>query len=108
MFEMNIRGLDEVQRKLEELARRAQELEGKKIPMRELFSGTFMGKYTTFPTFDAFFVASGFDAKTEEDFWKIPADQWDAAVKKGTRFQTWGEMKAAATDDYVKRHLGLS
>jgi hypothetical protein len=108
MIKIETRGLDEAVRKLEDLGRRAAQLEGThEVPMREIFSNGFMSKYTDFSSFDELLDASGFKVATKEDFAAIPDDQWDAFIAARTRFSSWKEMKEKGGRDYSSRKLGL-
>jgi len=54
-----LKGLDELRRKLEQLSRNAQNLEGP-VAFDELFPPEFMRRYTDFPTIEAMIATSGF------------------------------------------------
>ena len=53
------------------------------------------------------FQASGFTIESQEDFDKIPDDEWDTFIKNNTRFPNWGEMVGTASSEFAARKLGL-
>jgi hypothetical protein len=101
-------GFDDAIRRLHDLQRRAEELDGEhSVPMSELLSDDFMLRNTDFPSIGEMFAASGFTAQSQEDFAAIPDDQWDAFVRERTRFGSWKEMKGLAVQEWAARRLGL-
>ena len=103
-----VEGLDDFQRTLRDLKRRAQELDGEhEVSFEELFSDAFMRKYTDYGSIDKLVEASGFKVQSQEDFAAIPDDEWDAFIRKSTRFSSWKEMMETATSEYVAKELGL-
>jgi len=104
-FRINVK---ELKRKLEEFARRAQDLEAKKeVVLSELLPPDFLQRNTQFRALDDLFKASGFSVSSLEDFEKIPEAQWDAFIAKHTRFTTWDQMFRAALEEWTLRQLGL-
>ncbi len=105
---MKIKGLDQVTRKLKDLQRRAQNLDGThSVPVSELLAPSFMQRYTNFATFDAMLAASGFKAETKDEFEAIPDDKWDAFIVSATRFSDWQSMLTKAGEEWAKKQLGL-
>jgi hypothetical protein len=94
-------------RKLRDLQRRAERLDGQQVPLAELFSDEFMLRNTEFSSIDELFEASGYKVETEEDFACIPDDEWDVFISERTRFVSWDEMKDAAALEWAKRRLEL-
>ncbi len=83
-------GFDDAIRRLRELQRRAEALDGEHaVPMSELFNDEFMLRNTEFTSMGAMFSASGFEIETQDDFAALPADQWDMFVRERTRFSSW-------------------
>jgi hypothetical protein len=106
MIEIKIKGLAEASRRLGDLRRRVQELEGKhEIPIKDIFRSDFMSKYTDFRSFDEMLDASGFKVRTSEDFAAILDGQWDAFVAARTRFKNWKEMREEGVRQYVEAKL---
>jgi hypothetical protein len=99
---------DEFSRKLRDLQRRAEELDGEsQVPVTELFPDEFMLLHTDFPSFDAMLEASGFNVQSSEDFAAIPDDAWDAHVRAHTQFSSWDEMQSTAAQEWASRRLGF-
>lgn len=107
-FELEVKGLEEASRKLRDLRRRLEALEGQhSVALTELLSLDFLRKYTEFETLEDMFKASGFVVESQEDFEKIPDDEWDSFIKGHTQFSNWKEMLDAAGNEWVERRLGF-
>jgi hypothetical protein len=105
---MQIKGLDELKRRLDNLQRRAENLHGThSIPISELLTSSFMQRHTKFETFDAMLEASGFTVETPSDFEAIPDDEWDKFVASATPFSSWQAMLSDAGAAWAKKELGL-
>lgn len=107
-FEIEIKGLKELRRRLRDLRRKAEALEGEHtIPLGEFFPADFLRQYTDFESLEDMFQASGFVVESREDFKKIPEDQWDQFIRSRTQFSSWREMQDAAGVEWTKRKLGF-
>lgn len=106
-MKIEIKGLDEVQRKLQDLRRRAENLSGN-VPMRELLTPDFLRSHSRFNSIEEMFEASGFKVETQDDFKNIPDEPWDEFIAKETTFPNWKEMLIAAGGEYAKRKFGFS
>lgn len=105
---MKITGFTELQKKLGDLSRRAQNLEGpRNVPVTELLTPAFLSKCSRFNSAAEMFEASGFAVNSQEDFDAIPDDQWNAFIEQNTSYSNWEEMLKAAGAAWVKRELGL-
>lgn len=105
---LEIKGLKEVQQKLNDLSRRASELDGQhSIPIADLLTPAFISKCSRYKSTDELFDASGFNVKTQEDFAAIPDDGWDDFIRKSTTYGSWQEMLQAAGAEWMKKELGL-
>jgi hypothetical protein len=105
---VKVRGLDELKRKLDALARRARRLEGThSVRLRDLFNPDFMERYTEFSSIDEMVESSGFDVESADDFKRILDDGWDTFVASRTRFRTWKQMLAKAGEEYIVKKLGF-
>jgi hypothetical protein len=105
---IKISGLDELQRKLEGIARRARELDGThNVPLNDLATPEFMRHYTDFSSINEMMEASGFQVRSIDDFKQIPDDEWDAFIARRTRFSTWKEFLQKAGVGYIKDKLGF-
>lgn len=103
---MRITGLDDLQRRLQELQRKAESLAGEhEVPMSELFPSEFMLLHTDFESVEALFAASGYSIENSEDLAAIPDDQWDVFIRSRTRFASWQEMLGAAGEQYFGNRL---
>jgi len=107
-MKMEMKGLDEALRKLNDLQRRAEQLNGEqRVPISQLLNSSFMLQNTTFESFEAMLDSSGFKVETTEDFAAIPDDEWDAFIVKATRFVSWQDMLETAGKEWAVRELGL-
>lgn len=105
---MELSGFDELASTLDDLAKRADDLNGEhSISLEELLSPDFMKQHSTYLSVDEFFEAGGFDLESQDEFEKIPEDQLDGFVKKSTGFCFWDEMLEAAIEHYMVVKLGL-
>jgi hypothetical protein len=103
---IRITGLDEMQRKLANLARRAENASGS-VAFEELFPPEFMRRYTEFKTIDDMFAASPWTVESAEDFERVPEQEWNRYVSDKTKFKTWNDMQAKAGEEYLERRLNL-
>ena len=107
-MKVQMKGLDSVMRKLDDLQKRAKNLDGShKIPITQLLNESFMIQNTSFGSFDAMVKESGFRVESADDFAAIPDEKWDAFIAKATRFADWQAMLQAAGADWAKKELGL-
>lgn len=109
MFKLEITGFDEVQKRLDKMAKRAAELDGKQqtVPLSELLNDGFIAEHSSFASFDELLGASPFKVDTREDFEAIPRAEWDAYIAANTSFESWEEMQHRAAADYTARQIGL-
>lgn len=98
---MDLKGLDELQRKLEALEKI------KNVPLEELMTPKFMTENTHFETVEAMFESGGFKVESEEDFKAIPEHELDEFISKTTKFQSWQNILQAAGEEFIKNKLGL-
>jgi len=105
-FEM--KGLDEIQKKLHDLEVRAKQMRGEhKIPVNEVLTVEFMRQHTKFGSFDEMIEASGQKVESAEDFDAIPDDVWDDFVRTTTEFKSWEAMLGAAGALWAQKKMGL-
>lgn len=102
-------GFDELEKSLEEISRKAQEMEeGIEVSFNDLFDEAFMHEYTSSNNWDELLDNSGFVVETNEDFENIPEEEWDEYINKTTSFETWEEMIDKAYEIFTLNQLGLS
>lgn len=103
-----IEGLDKLQNRLNDLADKAQALDGhRKVPLAELLSASFLSRHTKFLSLHDLLAASGFKVESTEDFSAIPDDDWDKFIRSISNFQSWEAMLGAAGEDWLVKQLGL-
>ena len=103
-----IEGLDAFQRQLDDLAKRAEDLNGKHgVPLGELLTDSFVAKHTKFSTFDDLLKASGFPCETLEEFEAIPQDEFDKHISATSDYSSWQEMVDDAAAEYIARKLHI-
>jgi len=99
---------DDALRKLSDLQRRAEALDGNhSVSFTDLFSDEFMLRNTDFATIHAMFEAGGYNVESSADFEAIPDDAWDQFVRSRTRFSDWKDMQTAAGKQWMSRQLGF-
>jgi hypothetical protein len=103
-----ITGLDELQKKLNDLQRKAEALDGEhQASFSELFNASFMRRHTNFESIEALIEASGFKFETMDDFKAIPDQEWDEHIAKNTQFSNWQEMMNEASTEWAGKQLGF-
>jgi len=106
MFETKLYGFDKVKRELDRLGNKAKKLEGtNSVPFEELFTQSFLTKHTKFCSLDDMFGKSGFTVNSQEDFGKIPDEEWNKFISNNSHFHSWEEMVYAAGQEWIKRQL---
>jgi hypothetical protein len=105
---IKITGLKEIGRKLDDLSRRAEEIDGtNEVPINDLFSTLFISRCSKYSSAEEMFEASGYKIETQEDFDAIPDKEWDEFIKNNTEYASWEEMLQAASAEWVKKKIGL-
>lgn len=103
-----IEGLDELQKKLDDLAKKAEAIDGQhSVPVSELLTDSFVSQHTSFSSAEEMFKASGFKVETQEDFAAIPDAEWDNYIRSISSFDGWQSMLGAAGEQWAKWQLGL-
>lgn len=105
---VNFDGFDKLQKDLKKMQRNAEKLNGShQVPLNELFTSSFMRKYTKFSSIDDFFKSSGFKTDTQKDLEAIPDSELDKYVAANTKFKTWKDMLGEAGSEYALKKLGF-
>ena len=106
-MEFRIEGLDGVLKKLSDLQKRAEELDGThEIPPAELLNPEFLSSCSRFISFDDLLEASGFKVKSMEDFKAIPYDKWDEFIRENTSYESLKEMLQSASTEWARKKFG--
>lgn len=105
---MKITGFNELQKKLDKLAKNAKKLDGEhSVPVPELLTPSFVARHTRFKSADELFDSSGFKIEGPEDFKAIPDEKWDAYIRSVSNFDCWHTMLSEATGEWAKKRLGI-
>lgn len=105
---VKIQGLDQFQKELKRMEKAAKDLENThSVSFNELFTSSFMRKYTNFTDFDVFLEAGNFIVNSQEDFEAIPDSELDSHVSKTTKFSSWEDMLGKAGEEYTFKKLGF-
>lgn len=103
----NITGLDQLQKRLKNLERKAGELDGSSVPMTEVITPEFLQGCSRFSSLEEMIDARGFSVESQEDFTAIPDEQWDEFISANTSYDSWRAMLDAAGAEYAKKEFGL-
>lgn len=95
-FRYDDRGIRKLQQKLQALQRELNT----SVPLVELFSPQFMGRHSSYASFEALLEASGIHSA--EDFESLSAERRDQMVNEGTTFAGWDAMLKAAGDAWLQ------
>ena len=71
----------------------------KEVSYQEIFSNSFMQKYTQFANF--IFFMKGLKIDDFSKIEKLKSDTLNDFVQKNSHFKTWEEMQQAAVNDYM-------
>lgn len=103
---LKITGLEEFQRKIEQLQRNAAQIHGdQQVRLVDLFPPAFMRQHSVVPDFASFCRDGGLDTSSQEALNATPAERMDAVTRQLTTFPTWQAMKQAGAADWAKRRL---
>lgn len=103
---ITIKGLDELQRKLEQMGERAKELEKPRaVPLDQLLTPTFIEAHTSrrYRSADDWMAASGVTITTAADLGGNPT--WENHVRTTTDFPDWISMLQRATAEFAQRKI---
>lgn len=104
---LKITGLDEAIKKLNDLEKKANAMNGQSVPVTEILTSVFLARHTPFGSTAEMYEASGFKIETKEDFEAVPDDEWDAFIRAVSTFDGWQAMLGAASKEWAARQLGL-
>lgn len=95
-------------KKLEDLSRKATELDGThNITLSELLSDEFISRCSSHTSLEGLLQSSPFKIDSIEDFKAIPDSEWDAYISGNTSYATWKEMQEAAAMAWTQKKLGF-
>lgn len=98
--------MDDLTKDLDKFAKRVHNFAGEhKVSFGELFTNSFMQKYTTFANINDFFNAVGI--KDSKDFDAYPQAKLDTFVAQHSQFANFAKMQSKATDEYINHQLGF-
>ena len=98
-------GLDAFEKRLRDYERRLKNLHRtSKLTMKDLLTARFLKKCSKFKSLQDLIAASTFRIDGESSFETIPA-QWDAFIRTNTSYASWEEMRQAAADEWIEKHL---
>lgn len=105
---IEMKGFNELQKRLQDMQKAAQELDGQQnVPLTELLSEEFISEHTSLSNLEEFFENGEFKFKTREEFDAIPQAQLDEYVRSVSNFEDWEEMLGSATKEYISKKLGF-
>jgi hypothetical protein len=102
---MSKNGFDNLSKKLNNMAKKAKELDGEhEVKLVDLFDNKFMSTNTRFSSFNDFADASKFDWSDIEG---IPEDELDKFIDQNSSFTSWDDMRTTASKNFVAKKLGF-
>ncbi len=104
-FSIKISSFDEMKKKLENIQKKAEELNEKEILFSELFNNSFIAMHSNFSSFSELLEAGGFIVNSKEDFEAISDNKFDMHISKTTDFDNWKEMRQSAVEQYIKQNI---
>ena len=108
MASFKITGLDKLEKQLKQMKKGAKELsQTNQVPFDELFTDSFMRKYTAFSSIDELLDAGGFKVESSEDFESIPDAELDKHIASNTNFKSWEDMLGEAVSLFAAKKLGF-
>lgn len=75
-----------------------------KVTFGELFSESFMRRYTDFSSLAELLAAGGFD---EDVLDSLPNAAFDKHIAAHSKFSDWDTMYSRARNDYLDKRLGI-
>lgn len=104
----DVKELGKLQKQLKQMEQNALELDKTNfLSFSDLFTSSFMNKYTSFSSFEEFLEAGEFTVNSKEDFEAIPDSDMYSHVSKTTKFSSWEDMFSKATENYISKKLGF-
>lgn len=101
MAKSNLEGLNKLQKNLDKLSKRDS------VKFSELFSPSFMRRYTSYSSIDELFKDGGFDVNSMDDFLAISERELDNHIREKTSFSSWSKLKKKAGQLWMKKQIEL-
>ena len=79
--------------------------EFEELPLQELFSKDFMGKYTSFNSLLSLLEDHGISITSIEEVRNLSEHDLNLFVSKSTIFKTWDEMENMAFKDWINKQI---
>jgi hypothetical protein len=99
---MKIKGLEELEKKLQELQDKLDRLEQEhEVPLSEVLNDDFISRHTPYVSVTALFEAGGF--RTGD----LQEEKMDAFIRTVSRFQSWQDLVNAAAKEWSAKKLGF-
>ncbi len=103
---LRVTGIDEMQ---DFMNASLQTLEGfsspTEIDMAEILTPEFLQATSSVSSFDELLDKSGFKVETQDDFIAIPEEEFDQYIRSISSFNSWSDMLACASEEYVVDQL---
>ncbi|MCI8486825.1 MAG: hypothetical protein HFJ20_07215 [Clostridia bacterium] len=101
-FKIDFSGLEKFQK---ELNNKVQKINSTPKKFSDIFTSSFMKKYTKCSNINDFFDNGGFTINSKEEFVNIDETDLDTYVSSNTSFSSWNDMYKTASTEYVKNQL---
>ena len=93
---------------LDKLISNLKKVEGKhSVQFKDLFTDSFMHRFTDSQNVTDFFEKSGLDFSSQESFENVDVNELDKYVLQHSKFKSWDEMKAEAGKMYLSDQLQM-
>lgn len=103
---MEITGFNGLQKELDRIAKKADKVSrDSQVSFDELFTSSFMRKYTSFSSFDELLRAGNFNVQSQQDFENIPDALFDRHIAATTKFRRWEDMIKEAASQHILKKL---
>lgn len=104
MFDIQLHGLEKLQKNLSQLEKNAKALDGKhEVPLEEVLTSAFLRRNTNFHSLDE--IMDKVKVKNQKDFKELPDEDLDKIIQKGSSFSSWQEMLQKAGGEYAEKRL---
>ena len=102
-----IKGLDELQAKLDQIRRKAEDVDGTSVPVSEIFTDEFLRDCSEFNSFSDLLANAGHKPSSAEELDEILGEEFDIYINEVTKFENWEQFKEAALGEFAKKTFSL-